>query len=157
MRKLMVLLLIAFALPVQAAEAIFQARVSAPVDAVYQALYQELESCRLFVVFEPDMGKTIAGMAKRLGDDYNRNGLEAIRSLVLCNAWYTNQVSNLDPAMLALCPLRVSVIHKGGVTTLAFARPSLYAAGSKALPVIQEIEGLVIEAIEAAGSKFSQS
>ena len=155
MKKLLTLALLVIVLNVQAAPAIFQAHVDAPVGKVYKTLYSELESRRLFVVFEPDLGSVIAGMAERLGDDYNRNGLEAIRSLVVCNAWYANKVSNLDPAMLALCPLRVSLIHKAGTTTVSFARPTVYAQDSKALPVIREIEDMVIEAIKASVSMSS--
>ncbi len=140
---------------VQAAPAsIHQVRIQAEADAVYQTLYRELESRRLFVVFEADIGGTLAGMAERLGEDYNRNGLQAIRSLVVCNAWYANRVSNLDPDMLALCPLRLSVIHKDGVTTIGFARPSAHAEGSPALPVLREIEELVTAAMAATAKAF---
>lgn len=148
-RIFVLLLALACSLPVAAA-GVMRLDVEAPMSQVYRLLYQELESRRLWVVFEPDLGQTISGMADRLGDDYNRNGLEGIRSLVTCNAWYANQVSNLDPQMLALCPLRVSVVHKEGSTRLLFARPSLHAQGSAALPVLQEIEGLVLEAMQAA-------
>lgn len=155
MHKFILLLLFCLSLPVHAAGNIHRVEVGAEMPKVYQAVYQELESRRLFVVFEPDMGRTIAGLAERLGEDYNRNRLEGIRSMVVCNAWYTNQVSNLDPDMLALCPVRVTVIHKEGVSTILFARPSVHAQGSPALPVIEEIEALVTEAIDTAAAGFS--
>ncbi len=150
-----VLLLLAFA--AQAApSSIHQVRIAADAGEVYRVLYRELESRRLFVVFEANIGGTLAGMAERLGEDYNRNGLSVIRSLVVCNAWYANRVSNLDPDMLALCPLRLSVIHKDGTTTIGFARPSVHAAGSAALPVIREIEDIVIEAMGATTKAFAR-
>jgi len=132
---------------------LFKAEVEAPMPKVYQALYQALENQRLWVVFEADLGGTIAGMAERLGENYNRNGLQGMRALVTCNAWYANEVSNHDPDMLALCPLRVAVTHKDGKTRMLFARPSLHAQGSPALPVIEEVEKLVIDAIEAAAKQ----
>lgn len=150
MRKIWVsLLLLLWVSGAQAGDSIYKASKKAPAQEVYQALYKALEEQRLWVVFEPDMGRNIAGMAKRLGDDYNRNGLQTMRSMVVCNAWYANKVSNLDPDMLALCPLRVGVIHKDGVTTLLFARPTVHAQGSPALTVITEIEDLVITAIQS--------
>ena len=152
MKVLPILFLCALVGAVQAAEPIFKQQVNAPMDQVYQALHQELESRHLWVVFEPDIGRSIAGMAERLGEDYNRSGLAGIRSLVTCNAWYANQVSNLDPDMLALCPLRVSVTHKDGTTFMLFARPTVHAQGSPALPVLAEIEGMVIEAIKSAAA-----
>ncbi len=155
MKTLLSFLLLLATLPVLADDTLYQTRVRGDMQAVYKTLYEELESRRLFVVFEPDIGRNLAGMAKRLGEDYNRNHLEAIRSLVVCNAWYANRVSNLDPDMLALCPLRVSFTYKQGAATLGFARPSVHAQGSKALPVIREIEGLVIEAMDATKAKFA--
>ncbi len=151
MKRMFAALLLLFALPLQAGQSTIRSvEARAPVDAVYKALYRELEARRLFVVFEADIGGTLAGMAERLGEDYNRNHLEAVRSLVVCNAWYANKVSNLDPEMLALCPLRLTVVHKAGMTRILFAPPSVHAAGSPALPVIREIEGKVVEAMQAA-------
>ncbi len=128
---------------------IYTREVQAPLDETYQALYQSLENARFWVVFEPNIGQNISGFANKWGDDYNRNKLEGIRSLVVCNGWYANQVSNVDPNLLALCPLRIALIHKNGVTTALFARPSLVAAGSPGLALIKEIENKVIEAIDA--------
>jgi len=150
MQKILILLLSLFAGGAQASSSVSRHEVEAPIDQVYELLYQALESKRLWVVFEPNLGRSIGGMAERLGENYNRNRLQGIRSLVTCNAWYANEVSNLDPDMLALCPLRVSVIHKDGMTRVLFARPTLHAQESAALPVLEEIEELVIEAIRSA-------
>ena len=95
------------------------------------------------------MGKSLARNAERWGEDYNRNQLEGIRSMVFCNPWYTNQVSNADPRMLALCPLSITIIHKQGVTTILFERPSVVAEGSPAEELWWEVENDVINAIEA--------
>ena len=88
-----------------------------------------------------------AGFAERWGEDCNLNKLESIRSMVVCNAWYTNQVSNKDPAMLALCPLTVTLIHKSGTSTVLFARPTALAKDSLAFPVVEEIEQELVKAI----------
>jgi len=149
MKILSIVLLCLFTAIAQAQPSVFRQDVQAPMPEVYRQLYQALESKKLWVVFEPNMGQSIAGMAERLGENYNRSGLQGIRSLVTCNAWYANEVSNLDPNMLALCPLRVTVIHKDGTTSMLFARPSAHAQGSPALPVLSEIEGLVIDAIQS--------
>lgn len=129
---------------------IFKASVDAPVDQVHKAVYTALEEARMWVVFEANIGDSIKGMAGRFGDEYNQNGLEAIRSMVVCNAWYANKVSNTDPDLLALCPLRVSVIHKQGVSSVLFVRPSIAAVNSPGLPLIKEIEQSIINAITDA-------
>ena len=133
--------------------AVYQHSVQRPLAAVYDGIYQSLESRKLWVVFEANIGANLAGMAERLGDDYNRNQLEGIRTLVVCNAFYANRVSNLDSTMLALCPLRVTVIHKAGRSTALFVRPTHTAQGSPAEPVLREIETLVVAAIEEGAAK----
>jgi len=123
---------------------------SADVDfeTAYKQVYKELEQARFFVVFEAYISKNLARFEQRWGDDYNKNKLEQIRSMVFCNIYYVNQVANLDTDMLSLCPLRLTMIHKQGKTTVLFNRPSHAAAKSPALKVIEELETSVIEAID---------
>jgi uncharacterized protein (DUF302 family) len=133
---------------VSADSPVFAYSVEKPIDQIYDKLYQSLEDARLYVVLEPDIGKNLSGFAERWGDQYNRNELTAIRSMVFCNGWYANQVSNKDPQMLALCPLSLTLIEKGGKTTALFARPSVIAADSPAKEVVEELENAVIAAIK---------
>jgi len=129
--------------------------VDKPMAEVYPAIYQALEDARFFVVFEPNIGKNLKRFARRWGEDYNRSQLDGIRSMVFCNVWYANAVSNADPDMLGLCPLRLSVYEKNGATTILFARPTVIAAKSKALATLEEVEAEVIAAIKS-GAKKSQ-
>lgn len=129
---------------------IYKSEVNAPLDDTYKAVYAALEEARFWVVFEADVGANMKRLSKRLGDKYNQNGLDGFKVMVVCNAFYANSVSNADPDLLALCPLRVSVTHKSGVTSVLFARPTLAAQGSEGLSVIQEIEESIINAIKAA-------
>lgn len=128
---------------------IYEKSVHQPMDVVYDTVYKSLEEAGYYVIFEANMGRSLARNAERWGEDYNRNQLEGIRSMVFCNPWYTNQVSNADPRMLALCPLSITIIHKQGVTTILFERPSVVAEGSPAEELWWEVENDVINAIEA--------
>ncbi len=140
--------LILFSPLVKAQDAVFQASIQDPLDEVYSSVYGALEENRFFVVFEANMGRNMARFAERWGGDYNRNGLEGIRSMVVCNIWYTNQISNTDPSMLSLCPLTLTLIHKTGTTTVLFARPTAIAKGSDSEPVFRELEQELIAAIQ---------
>ena len=122
---------------------------SAPMAETYRAVSTALEKARFWVVFEADLGTNLAGFRDRWGDDLNRNALDGIRSIVVCNAWYANQVSNADPDLLALCPLRVNLVEKNGVTRVLFARPTAVAAGSPGIAVVQEIEDNIAAALRA--------
>ena len=135
---------------------VYVSEVQATLDSTYQAVFEALEEARFWVVFEADMGAQMARFADKWGNDYNRQGLDGIRTMVACNAWWTNRVANADPDMLAFCPLRVALTHKGGVTRVMFERPTLMAAGSPALPVMQEIEDELKAAVDSATDRISK-
>ncbi|MDX2464158.1 MAG: DUF302 domain-containing protein, partial [Porticoccus sp.] len=109
---------------------------------------KSLEKARFFVVFEPNIGANLASFSTKWGDDYNQNNIDEIRSMVFCNAWYANKVSNLDPNMLGFCPLHLSLIEREGKTTVLFNRPGIIAQNSPAKELLLTIESEVIEAIQ---------
>lgn len=151
MKTLRFLCLLLFASQACATEPlVYQRSVEQPADKVYDAVYSALEEANFYVVFEANIGKNLAGFAERWGDDYNRSGLSEIRSMVFCNGWYANQVSNLDPTMLGFCPLHLTVIEKNTTTTVLFNRPSVAAGNSPAVTVLKEAESGVIGAIDKA-------
>jgi uncharacterized protein (DUF302 family) len=128
---------------------VYLVQTEAGLDETYKAVYAALEDARFWVVFEADMGTQMARFADKWGEDYNRSALDGIRTMVICNAWWANRVANADPEMLAFCPLRVALTRKAGVTRVMFARPTLMAARSPALPVMQEIENELRAAVDA--------
>lgn len=127
------------------------------LDTTYKTVYNTLEKNRFYVVFEPNIQRNLSGFAERWGDNYNRNRLEGIRAMVFCNVWYTNEISNADPDMLALCPLHITLIQQEGRTRILFVRPSLVAANSKALAVAKELEKDIATAMEEAVNDLRSS
>ena len=135
----------------QAAEStIYRQTVNAPMGQVYPMVYKALENAKFWVVFEPKISENLQRISKKWGDNYNKNKLSSIRSMVFCNGSYANAVSNTDPDMLALCPLRIGLYEKETKTTVVFAKPTVIAAGSAAKPVLKEVEDEVIGAIKVA-------
>jgi hypothetical protein len=59
-------------------------------------------------------------------------------------------MSNLDPAMLALCPLHVTLTAKGDVSTVYFIRTGMVTHGSPGAKLGEKIESEVIAAIGEA-------
>jgi uncharacterized protein (DUF302 family) len=106
-------------------------------------------------MFEPDIGKNLAGFSARWGADYNRNQLQGIRAMVFCNGWYANQVSNIDPELLALCPLHITLYRQDDITHVVFVRPTHAGKGSVAIKRMEELEAKVKTAVEA-GIKVAQ-
>ncbi len=147
-KKILLIMFLFFSGSVHAADVpVFEMQAARPMSAVYDSLYKALEEEGFFVVFEVNMGNNLARFAEKWGEQYNRNQLDGIRSMVFCNGWYANAVSNADPGMLALCPLHVSLFEKGGKTTVLFVRPTVIAAHSPALGVARHIENDVIAVI----------
>ena len=68
--------------------------------------------------------------------------------MVFCNAWYANKVSNMDPDLLGLCPLHISLYENLGKTTILYNRPSIISKNSPGHELVKEIEAEVIEAIK---------
>jgi len=120
------------------------------LETSYKTIYKALENNRFFVVFEPDIQRNLSGFAARWGDKYNRNKLEGIRAMVFCNVWYTNEISNADPDMLAMCPLHITLIQQQGRTRVLFVRPTVVAADSNALAIAKELEEDVSKAMDEA-------
>lgn len=129
---------------------IYDRTVPGEMNDVYKHVFTALENNSYFVIFEPNIGKNLSHFAKRWGEDYNKNKLKSIRSMVFCSAWYANKISNIDPSMLALCPLRITLYTKDKQTHILFVRPGKVAGPSKAQKVAKELEDDVIRTIEVA-------
>ena len=151
LNRTLLLFIFFFSLFVQAAEeldTIFSISVEKPGEEVYQSVYRSLEESRFYVIFEANIGKNLARNAKRWGDEYNKNNFEMVKSMVVCNPYYANQVMNLDPEMMALCPMNITVMYKDGESTVLFERLTPIAEGSAAEDVLWEVENTIITAIE---------
>ena len=154
LKQVALLLLFIFATNLNAEnKAVFKITVEDTFKDVYGRVYESLEEARFFVVFEPDIGKNISKFSERWGEDYNRSNITALRSMVFCNVWYANQISNRDPELLGLCPLHISLYERQGRTNILFNRPTLISKNSPAHELIEEIENLIIEAIKKGATK----
>ncbi len=146
---LLVYLFVVFlALPCRAAEQpIFVHKVDGPVSEVMEQAEKSLQAENFFAIFQADIGANLKNFADQWGGEYNKNRLQGFRSMVICNGWWANRVSNLDPDALALCPLRITFVQKDGATRILFARPSLMVPQSKAREALEEIEQIIIKAL----------
>ncbi|MFW2372397.1 MAG: DUF302 domain-containing protein [Gammaproteobacteria bacterium] len=155
-RSILLIYLALFSLTLVAGPApVFEYSVKKPLQQVYSPLYKALEDNGFYVVFEANIGRNMARFSEKWGENYNRNQLDGIRSMVFCSVWYANAVSNVDPSMLALCPLRLSLVEKSGTTRVLFARPTVMAAESPALNILSQIEDEVIGIIRKSLSQPS--
>jgi hypothetical protein len=132
-------------------------QVEQDLDTVYHNVYNALEENKYFVIFEANIGANLARFSEQWGEAYNRSQLRGIRSMVICNPWYTNEVSNQDPDMLVLCPLHLSLYQKDGITHVGFTRPTHVGEGSDAMPLLKEIETVLSNAVEQAIARLKNN
>lgn len=130
--------------------AVYEKSFDLNMDTAYKRVYKALESNGFKVVYEIDMHDNLSKFAaKNAVKDFNVNQLEGIKSLVFCNGLLAVKISNADPAMLALCPLHLTLTQKEGKVSVLFVRPGVVAQGSKAEAPAKELEEKVIKAIES--------
>ena len=148
-RLFLVFALLATTTAYASSPAVYEKTTTLPLDTAYKQVDKALEANGFRVIDEVNIGENLSKIAGKLGDNYNKSKLDGIKSLVFCNGKYANQMSNLDPSMLALCPLHVTLINKAGLTTVLFVRPSQVANGSPAAKTALDMENGVIKTIEA--------
>lgn len=145
-----VLLLVLNAVSLWANPAIYKKEVKAGFAETHKKVYAALEKHKFYVIFEAHISDNLSRFKNKFGAEFNKNKLDTIRSLVVCNIDYVNRVSNLDPDFLGLCPLRVVLVEKKPLTRILFIKPSGIAKDSPARAVILEVESAIIKAIESA-------
>ena len=129
---------------------VYEKSVDQNLETAYPRIYKALESNGFKVVYEVDMLENLTkSSAKNAIKDFNLNQLEGIKSMVFCNGPLAVKISNADPAMLAMCPLHLTLTQKAGRVSVLFVRPSFIAQGSKAETPAKELEEKVIKAIES--------
>lgn len=132
---------------------VFEKAINQPLDKAYPAVSKAIEASGFRIVYEVDIGDNLKGIAGKLGDSYNQSKLEGTKSIVFCNGVLANKIGNADPAMLALCPLHVTLVQKAGTTTVLFVKPSAVAKGSPAEAAAKELEAKVTKALDSSDAK----
>lgn len=133
--------------------AIYEKSYDQNLDTVYKRVNKALEANGFKVVFEVDIQENLEKFAKKNAvKDFNLNQMEAIKSMVFCNGALAIKISNADPAMLAMCPLHLTLTQKAGRVSVLFVRPGFIAQGSKAEAAAKELEEKVIKSIEGGMS-----
>lgn len=149
MKKLILTLLLLLS-PLMA-DGVYKLTLNQKADVVYAKLMTSLDNNYLIVISEIDILAKFkhAGLPEKFADEFNTNKLTTIKAIIACNGFFGNYISNADPDMMGLCPIRLTVIEKDGKTTILFVKPTNVSHDSKAKSVIALLEKKVISAIEA--------
>ena len=151
LKKCILGLVLIFCTTLFADNGIYKVSVKEDFPSALHTLKKTLEKQSLFIISKADISGTLARMKGKLGKEYNKRGFSKAQSIIFCNPFYANDVLNLDPTMMALCPLKIMLLEKNGKTTALFVLPSTFAQKSPAKKVLKEVENKVLKALQKAG------
>ncbi len=122
------------------------------IDKIEENLLEQFKSASFVIPWKMDiLGEFKAkGLDKKFGKKFNTSKLTGVKTIIACNGKFGNMVMNADPAMMAYCPIRITLVEKNGKTTVLYVRPTTAPKDSKAYPILVKLEKKVIEAIEDA-------
>lgn len=126
--------------------------VDEPLQTLYPKLLASLKQNQMMVVSEIDILAKFkeAGLPEKFGKEFNTNDLEGVKAIIACNGFFGNAVANADPEMMALCPVRITLIQHAGKSKILYSLPSKASQGSDAHAVLEKLESKVIAALEGA-------
>jgi len=152
---LLALLLVSY---VVAGDNIYKKVVNENYDSYYPKLKKELEINHVNVISEMDLIErfTQAGYAKKFGKDFNKNHLEKVTSLILCNGYIGNQVSNIDVTMMAFCPIRLTVLKQGDKTIVLYVKSAPNASNPKVVSLLKTLDTVVINTVNLTKDSYMQ-
>jgi hypothetical protein len=134
------------------ADAVYTKTYDEPMSKIYPKLLASFDNASLIVISEIDILAKFkaAGLPEAFGKEFNTNNLTGIKTVIVCNGWFGNEIANSDPLMMAFCPVRVTLIEQDGKTSIMYVRPSVAPKDSKAYLLLKKLEDKVISAVEEA-------
>jgi uncharacterized protein (DUF302 family) len=94
--------------------------------------------------------------AEKYREGFDGQGIRKITSLVTCIGLVGIQVASKDPSMMALCPVRITVMAKGEKTVVTFIRNQYIAKGSVVEYTVARLDNAIIDTVELLESGYMQ-
>ena len=141
------------------ANEIYTKTITKPFSVYFPELKKSIEKNHMGIIYEFDLVERFKkkGFDKKFGDAFNKNGLDKIVTLLICNGYVGNQVSNIDPNMMALCPIKITVIKKGAQTTITFLKYQNVTQNKEIKELLSTLHKIVINTIDLTLDKYMES
>ena len=154
MKKLLLTLLLATGL--FASPAIHKTEINQSIKDYYPLLKKSIQDNHMNVLYELDLLDKFkkSGYAEKFGKSFNRNNIEAIKTLLLCNGFVGNQVSNIDPDMMVLCPIKITLIQSNGKTTVTFIKSADMSPNEEVAKLLKTLDQVIVNTIELTHDKY---
>jgi len=130
--------------------------INKPISEYYPELKKAIEANRMHVIYEMDLLKKFkeSGYAKKFGKDFNKNKVEVVKTLLICNGYVGNQVSNIDPRMMVLCPIKITLIQRDGKTTVTFVKSASLAKNKDVKALLVTLDEIIVHTINLTNDNY---
>lgn len=125
----------------------------------YPKLLKAISDNKMNVLYEMDLIKQFKdkGYEERFGKDFNKNNLQSIKTLLICNGYVGNQVSNIDPAMMALCPIKLTVVQEANKKLIVtFLRHDSIEISKEVKELLTTLDKILINTIDLTTDEYMQ-
>jgi len=141
------------------ADNIYTKEVNEPFSTYFPKLKAAIQKNHMNIIYEIDLIEKFkkSGYDKKFGADFNRNKLDKVVTLLLCNGYVGNQVSNIDPRMMALCPIRITVIKKGDKTEVVFLKSADTTDNRQVKELLATLDTILIHTIDLGLDAYMQN
>ena len=135
---------------------IYTKEISLPIEKYYPKLKKAITSNHMNILYEIDLLKKFkkSGYLEKFGEDFNKNHLKAVKTVLLCNGYVGNQISNIDPDMMALCPIRLTVISTASGTRVVFVKSDHLAKSRKVQRLLATLDEILIHTIDLTEDNY---
>jgi len=149
MKRWLIVLSILYSTILCASE-VYKKEISLPIEIYYPKLIKAIKANHMNVLYELNLLEKFkaSGYDKKFGSEFNKSHLKAVKTLLLCNGYVGNQVSNIDPDMMVLCPLRLTLISTAAGTRVVFVKSSHLATSPKIKQLLATLDDILIHTID---------
>lgn len=80
--------------------------------------------------------------------------MQGVKTLLICNGYVGNQVSNLDPKMMALCPIRLTIIEENKKLTVTFLRHDTIETSKEIKSLLTKLDTILKNTIDLTTDEY---
>lgn len=138
---------------------IYEKEIDLPIEKYYPKLKAAIQANHMNILYELNLLDRFrkSGYAEKFGEEFNRNHLKSVKTLFLCNGYVGNQVSNIDPSMMVLCPLRLTLISRASGTKVVFIKSSHLATSKKVKRLLSTLDEILMHTIDLTLDDYMKS
>jgi hypothetical protein len=127
--------------------AVYESIVDEPIEALYPLIVNTLNGSEYVIAHSINVSENYKRYENKWRGS-NKFKITEVRSLIICNLKFSYAIRDMDPRMLGLCPMHLTLYESKGKTHILLNLPSYLAANSPAYELAAKEEKKLIKIIE---------